>query len=170
MTPDGNWQNLFLVTINGDMNELGDRTFGLWQLPDDPLLHLAVSDPNGDNGVKRVDEFSCNDGEWATYSVEVSQVSGAPSTLQYTTKINGNDLHTSTYAASVAPKNSDLQVFVANNDPHHNPATGYSVKNFFYQTFEEVPPCALENEPAFILSAKTASSNTANTDGRVRFQ
>ena len=149
------------------MGELGDRTFGLWQEDYDPELHLTVSDPHSSsNGVQRSDNFACTDGEWATYSVEVTQVPGDPAMLQYTTKINGNDLYTSTYAASVAPKNSDLQIFVA--DDFYNPATGYSVRNFFYQTFEET--CVLDNEAAFTLTAKTSTSDWADSNGNIYLQ
>ena len=52
-------------------------------------------------------------------------------------KIGDTPLHTSQYSAAALPAGLDLQVHIG--DDHYDAATSYSVRNFYYQTFDACP-------------------------------
>ncbi|CAG5104948.1 Oidioi.mRNA.OKI2018_I69.chr1.g1697.t1.cds [Oikopleura dioica] len=103
----------------------------------DTKLKFAVTDPADLSKFDYSDDYECVPGEWTTISVEVRQEEADPSTLRFTMKMGDTQLHSGTYAATEELKSYDLQVFVGN--PWVNSATGMLVRNFYYQTFEEIP-------------------------------
>ena len=96
--------------------------------------------------------LTSTEGDWNTYSVEVNQVVGSPSTLEYFVRVDGTQIGTGTYDASGAFSSGDLYAKVSNN--LHASATHTSVKNFYYQTFADIPACA--TDPCAGLSDCTA--------------
>ena len=126
------------MTRGNNAQSLGDRTFGLWKRKgQDTKLHFTVTDPADLSQFQYSGDYECAPGQWATFSVEVRQEEADPSTLRFTTKMDETQLHTGTYAATEELKSYDLQVFVSND--FMASATGMLVRNFYYQTFEEIP-------------------------------
>ena len=126
--------NLSLIeTPFGIVFESGNRVFVLWRRPNQNRIYISVDNPNTSHH-EHVTTFACTDGEWNTYSVEVSQRESDPSVTEYSVKVDGEQVIAGSYSTSDVFTDSDLQVFVS--DDYYEPASVYSVRNFFYQTFE----------------------------------
>ena len=132
-------ENIIHVTKGGNHEQLGDRTFGLFM--DIESFHMFVLEPNSPLH-QRSDKIACTEGDWVTISVEVRQIEEDPATLRYTTKVNDTPIHTATYLASYAANGEEFQVFVS--DDFYNAASKSYVRNFVYQTFEEIPSCGTD--------------------------
>ena len=130
MAPDGNWNNIIHVTTGENTGTIGARTFLVHTMPSENSLLFVTTYDDSDDQMSH--KFSCNTGEWNTYSVEVRQVDGS-STLRSVMSIDGIQVQDFSYDASHSPNGEDLFVFASNDFIPSAP--GYSVRNFFYQTF-----------------------------------
>jgi len=129
------WFNIIHVTAGGDLGGLGDRTFTMARMPASNTMYMTVTDPTRPWNHKWT-PISCTQGEWNTYSVEVRQHEDDSSMLVYQMKKDLTLIHESTFQVSRGKTSGPLQVFTSN--PFDGVATEYSLRNFYYQTFETV--------------------------------
>ena len=126
------------MTGGNDYGAPGDRTFAFFQRPSDQKIHFVVNDPDyvhpvvGDKYHQRDYEVECNDQEWNTYSVEVRLVEGTVSSLKYVMSVDGVSVLEGTYDSTGSITTGVLEAFVSDN--FYLAASGYQVRNFFYQT------------------------------------
>ncbi|CAG5104781.1 Oidioi.mRNA.OKI2018_I69.chr1.g1535.t1.cds [Oikopleura dioica] len=130
------WINIAHVTGGDDHSSPGSRNFAIWRHPRENKLHFHTNNPNGNhNDHSDYTPFVCTPGEWNTFTIEVRQAEEAPLALRYTVSIDGAEVKTGLYSSTGALTSGDLQFFVG--DPWYNAASGYFVRNFIYQTFED---------------------------------
>ncbi|CAG5091188.1 Oidioi.mRNA.OKI2018_I69.PAR.g12907.t1.cds [Oikopleura dioica] len=142
MPLDGQWKNIFHVTGGENYGQPGDRTFAMFRNRNENKLLIVANDPNGSNhqSIRYVD---CNDGEWNTYSLEVRQDETSINILKYAIFIDGVEIDAGLYSKDGALTEGDLKVFVS--DDYYDSALTFPVRNFFYQTFDEIEEVACEN-------------------------
>lgn len=134
LSTDDTWFNIIHVTAGGDLGGLGDRTFTMARMPASHTMYMTVTDPNRPWNHK-YKQISCTQGEWNTYALEVRQLEDDASTLRYSMTMDGNEFFGQTYAVSDGKTSGALKVFTSN--PFDGVASEYSLRNFFYETFEE---------------------------------
>ena len=95
-----------------------------------------MNNPHGTKRYSDVVSLRCTPGEWKTFTLEVRQSEASPMTLRYVASINGKEVKSEAYPVSGSLSTGEIKFYVSN--PWDDAATGYSVRNFFYQTFEEI--------------------------------
>jgi len=134
LSTNDTWFNIIHVTTGGDLGGLGDRTFTMARMPASNTMYMTVTDPQRPWNHKWK-TIGCTQGEWNTYSVEVRQETYDSSLLIYQMKKDGALIHEYDYDVNQGKTSGPLKVFTSN--PFDGVATEYSLRNFYYQTFEE---------------------------------
>ncbi|CAG5102667.1 Oidioi.mRNA.OKI2018_I69.chr1.g412.t1.cds [Oikopleura dioica] len=132
-------QTILRLGAGGDIGAPGDRTFLLMRNANGNGVHVVVNFP-GDWSHQRYVIHDCIENEWNTYAVEVTVLEG--STLSYVATVDGVTVMDGTYDSSGAKTTGDLTAFVAGQ--YNEPATGFNVRNFFYQILDATPACAVD--------------------------
>ena len=129
--PLGAWKNIFHVTSGGDVGNIGERFFGLWRNGSSSELHMTINHPTYNYAQKQQSvDFSCTQGEWNTYTLQLTSVTGESGLVAYSVDKDGNVLMSGTYDVSGAYSSGPLYFYVS--DPWYDEGSSYLVKNFIY--------------------------------------
>jgi len=134
MPLNGQWKNVVQLTAGQTIGNVGDRTFAVFRYPSENRMYMTVTDPNL-HKFEKVMPLDCTEGEWNTYSVEVRQQEDAPMHVRYTMFQDDVEVFSSGYDAN-AGYDGSLKAYASN--PWMESASEYSLRNFYFQTFNEV--------------------------------
>ena len=92
--PLGSWRNIIHVTNGGVNGYIGNRVFGIWRKDSSAELHISISHPTY-SGKQTTVEFPCDQGEWSTYTLELTKATIG--FVNYSVKKDGNELLAGSY-------------------------------------------------------------------------
>ena len=130
------WMNFVQVTNMALDGNAGQRFFALYRRPDSQAILLSFADPERCKFFSQSDDFECVPGEWNTFKLEQRQDKNDPALTNIVVSIDDNIVAERVVATHRVLEGDELNVFASNS--WNDAAKDYSIRNFFYQTFDEI--------------------------------
>ncbi|CAG5104845.1 Oidioi.mRNA.OKI2018_I69.chr1.g1597.t1.cds [Oikopleura dioica] len=143
---------LLHMTKDDGTRTLGDRFFSFWRRHTSQEILINYASPIGNQWGETGRFWDCVPGEWNTYTLEQRQDIDKPFMTTSTVYIDGVNVHSVRAETSEILKDVPIKVFLSKGLP----AAAFQIRNFFYQTFAELPyeeptaaPCSDGRENCF---------------------
>ncbi|CAG5104800.1 Oidioi.mRNA.OKI2018_I69.chr1.g1554.t1.cds [Oikopleura dioica] len=151
----------------------GQRFFALYRQPDCQSISLSFAYPEICKFFSQADDFECVPGEWNTFKLEQRQDENDPALTNIVVSIDDTIVAERVAATHRVLKGDELNVYASNK--WNDAAVDYSIRNFFYQTFDEinyepcvaVDPCEGKNDCTTFVDSCEMQPSYKNQCGRV---
>ncbi|CAG5104849.1 Oidioi.mRNA.OKI2018_I69.chr1.g1601.t1.cds [Oikopleura dioica] len=133
------YMNFVQITNESMDGNPGNRFFVVNRRPDSQGITVTFNNPDASRYMSGTTPFECVPGEWYTFQLEQRQDEANPAVTNMVVTINGDVVKEVSTATSGVINGGEFKVMASNK--WNSAAEDYSIRNFYYQTFEEVPYC-----------------------------